>query len=287
MVLRHILGSCVRSAAKHKVREAVVEAAREDVEAAAEQAQRDDPDEPCRVGVVFALGIEAGGLAKLLDRKTTTRGHGLVVRRGRLKDRQVALITSGAAAANAARATEALIAGHRPQWVFSAGFAGGLQPQLKHCDILMADHLVDASGGHLKLDLNVDPDSLAAMPGVHVGRLLTVERIVRLPQQKRSLGEQHDAMAVDMETFAVAEVCRQRQVPFLAVRVVHDTVDDELPPDIDRLLAQKTLGGQLGAATGAVWRRPGSIKDMYHLRERAVAASDRLAKFLAGMIEQL
>ena len=275
----------MRSAAKQKVRETVVKAARQQAEAAAEEAASEGKS--CRVGVVFALGIEAGGLAGLLQQQITNRGQGLVVRRGRLKDRQVALMISGAGAASAARATEALISGHRPGWIFSAGFAGGLQPELKHRDILMVDRLVDSSGKEVTLDLKVDPASLAALSDVHVGRLLTAERIVRLPEQKRGLGEQFDAMAVDMETFAVAEVCRRRQVPFLAVRVVHDTVDDELPPDIERLLAQKTRAAQLGAAAGAVWHRPGSFKDMYHLRERAIAASGRLATFLAGMIEQL
>ncbi|NQT40578.1 MAG: hypothetical protein HQ581_24005, partial [Planctomycetes bacterium] len=40
-------------------------------------------------------------------------------------------------------------------------------------------------------------------------------------------------------------------------------------------------------AAAAIWRRPGSVKDMWRLRENAMVASDRLAEFLAGMIGQL
>lgn len=290
MVFRHILGKRVRSAVGRKVGETVVEAARQQVEDAAELARSagsPQRDEVCRAGVVFALAIEAGGLAKLLGRIISTRGDGLVVRRGVLGGRQVALIISGPGRENAARATEALISGHRPGWVFSAGFAGGLQPELEARDVVMVDRLVEVSGNRLRLDLKVDAGSLAKMAGVHLGRLLTADRIVRLPEEKRSLGRQHDALAVDMETFAVAEVCRERAIPFLAVRVIHDAVDDELPPDVEHLLSQKTVPGRLGAVAGALWRRPASLKDMYRLRANAVSASQRLAEFLAGMIQQL
>jgi len=290
MVFHNFLRSWLYSTAKQKAREAVFEAAQEQAKAAAKKAQTPQPEqqpEPCHLGVVFALGIEAGGLEDLLEDKNSTRGHGFVVRRGKLAGRHLTLIVSGAGRQSAAKATEALIAGHRPQWVLSAGFAGGLKPELKPRDVLMVDRLADIAGGQLTLDLKVDPAALAKTPGVHVGRLLTADRVIRLPDEKRSLGRRYDAAAVDMETFAVAEVCRHRQTRFLAIRVINDAVDDELPPDVERLLAQKTRAARFGAAAGAVWRRPSSFKDMYQLRENALLASERLAKFIAAIIEQL
>ena len=239
------------------------------------------------LGLVFALEIEAGCLADLLQDVVATRGNGFLVRQGTLQGRRVALVLSGPGREAAAQATEALLAGHQPQWVISAGLAGGLSPELRRQDILMADQLVDAAGNQRSIDLKVDPAALAATPGVHVGRLLTADRIVRLPEEKLALGQQHGALAVDMETFAVAEVCRRRQVRFLAVRVIHDTVDDCLPPDVENLLAQKTTAARLGAAVGAVWRRPSSFKDMYQLKENALLCSLRLAKFLAAMVDGL
>ena len=289
MVFRYLLRNWLQRTAREKVRETVVEAAREHVQSAADKPQPtpDESDEPCHVGVVFALGIEAGGLEDLLRGKVTTRGHGFTVRQGSLRGRRVAVVLSGAGRENAARATEALIVGHHPQWVLSTGFAGGLSPELKPQDVLMVDHLVDTSGARLAIDLKVDPDWVATASGVHVGRLLTADRLIRLPDEKRSLREQYDALAVDMETFAVAEVCRRHRVRFLAVRAITDGADEELPPDVRKLLAQKTKTARLGAAAGAIWRRPSSFKDMVRLRETALLASDRLAKFLAGMIEQL
>ena len=286
MILRHLLRSWLGTAAKQTIREKVVDAAREHAEAAAEDVQRVQ-SEPLHVGFVFALPIEAAPLKARLKDVVSLRGEGLSVQYGSLGEQRVAVATSGPGRESAARATEALIDAHRPRWLVSAGFAGGLHPDLRRHDILMVDHLVDPRGERLSIDLKIDPDSLAASEGIHAGRLLTVDSVVRLPEQKESLGRQHDALAVDMESFAVAEVCRRRQVRFLAIRVITDPVDEPLPPDIEQLLTQKTPAAQLGAAAGAIWRRPASFKDMVRLRENSQEAARRLAKFLAQMIERL
>jgi adenosylhomocysteine nucleosidase len=151
----------------------------------------------------------------------------------------------------------------------------------------MADSLVTPSGERLGIDLKVSREALAATPGLHVGRLVTVDRVVAKSADKRKLGEAYDALAVDMETYAVAELCRREKVRFMAVRVISDTVDEELPADIGRVAQQRTIVGTLGAVTGAVWRRPASFKDMLRLKQQALIASDRLARFLQGTIAQL
>ncbi len=181
----------------------------------------------------------------------------------------------------------ALIDGHQPSWIISAGLAGGLSPELARNDILMADAILDISGRRLAIDLRVDPESLRGTPGVHVGTLLSADRVVRSPEEKRELGREHGALAVDMETYVVADVCRRRGVRFLSVRVIGDPVDEELAPEVRGLLKQKSRTAQLGAVMGAIWKRPSSVKDMYCLRENALVASDRLGKFLSATIQQL
>lgn len=290
MVLRYLIRNWLQNAAREKLREAVTQAAQKELAgdaATSEPPPAAEKEEVAHVGLVFALPIESGGLEDLLSGVITIRGHGFTARQGGYKGRGVVLFRSGAGRNAAARATETLIAGHKPKWILSAGFAGGLTESVKRFDVIMADRLVDAAGNRLSVDLRVDPQSLAKTPGVHVGGLLTVDQIVRFPDQKRALGEQHQALAVDMESFAVAEVCRREQVKFLAIRVISDPLEEELPPDVERLLRQNTRLSRLGAAVGAAWNRPGSVKDMWQLKENALVASDRLAKFLVATIEQL
>jgi adenosylhomocysteine nucleosidase len=122
---------------------------------------------------------------------------------------------------------------------------------------------------------------------MHVGRLLTVDRLIDDPADKRRLAQATGAIALDMETFAVASVCRRAATPFIAIRVVSDAVDDRLPREVGRLLRQKTLAGKLGALAGAVLARPSSVKDLYQLKEDALVASDRLADILEAVVHEL
>jgi adenosylhomocysteine nucleosidase len=286
MAFQFLLRSWLEGMVRQKVQETVIQAAQDHVQGAAKQAA-DAAAAPCHAGAVFALGIESGGFEDLLGGAVTTQGDGFSLRQGTLGGRRMAVVLAGAGRTKAARATEALIAGHHPQWILSAGFAGGLDARLGRHNVLLADHVADMAGNQLTIDVKVDPAALDAAPDVHVGRLLTADHIIRTPAEKQALGRQYHALAVDMETFAVAEVCRQHQVRFLAVRVINDPADEELPHDVEHLLAQQSGAARLGAALGAIWRRPASFKDMMKLKERALIASDRLAKFLAGMIEQL
>ncbi len=295
MSISHLLQAWLRQTAQQKAREAAVEAIRQST---TKQSQQDKTFEtsagvppadlpPCHVGVIFALGIEAGPFEDRLSGKIKIRGHKFVARQGGLKGRSIVVAHSDIGRENAARAAETLIAGHKPKWIISAGLAGGLQPQLKRGDILMADSIVDESGQRLAIDLNISTDQLAATPGLHVGSLLTADHVVFKADKKRELGERHGALAVDMETFGVAELCRQEKQRFLSIRVISDAVDEQLPAEVEQLVKKKGTARKIGAAAGSIVRRPSMVKDLWHFREAAMQCSQRLAKFLEGVIEQL
>ncbi len=236
------------------------------------------------LGVVFALAIEAGCFVDTLSQVRVTRGDSFVVRQGRRGSREIALVESGPSVSRAAKAAHALIDAYRPRLLVSAGFAGGLSPRAKRQDLVVATSLATATSGEITLDPAALAPWLDEVPHLHCGRLLTVDRVIRLCEEKKQLGSRHDALAVDMETFAVAEVCRERAVDFLAIRAISDAVDDELPPDIGKLLAQKSFAGQLGAAVGSIFRRPAAVKDLFNLHQTALACSGRLAEFLGRLV---
>jgi len=237
-------------------------------------------------GVVFALSQEAGCFVDRLSHVRVTRGDGFTVRRGRFGNREIVLIESGPGCQRAAKATHALIDAYRPRLVVASGFAGGLDAKMRRHDLIVADSLLDAQSGEIALDPAAFVPWLAEVQNIHCGRLLTLDRIVRLRDEKRRVGDQHQALAVDMESFAVAKVCQERDVPVLVVRAISDAVDDELPPDIGYLLSRKSFAGQFGAAMGSVFRRPAAVKDLFQLHQSALEASGRLAKFLAKLAER-
>ena len=89
-----------------------------------------------------------------------------------------------------------------------------------------------------------------------------------------------------METSAVAALCGERAVRFLAIRVISDDARADLPAEIASLLT-RSGSYRVGAALRAIWHRPSSLKDFWTLHEHAQEAADRLAAFTAGAIERL
>ncbi len=243
----------------------------------------------CHFGAVFALETESGCFEDMLEGVVAIRGHRFTAREGGLHGRRVVVILSGAGQDAAGQATDILIDGHAPECVISAGFAGGLSGDLPRGAILIADRVRGAEGDELPLELPLElpADVLGqiARQELRRGPLLTLDHVVRSPNERRALFDRYGALAVDMETLAVAKVCQRRQVPLLAIRVVIDPLDEALPREVEHLLAQKSKARRLGAVLRAIWRRPASLKDICRLAENALVASDRLARFLSVLVE--
>lgn len=247
------------------------------------------PDEPTEdtsradVGLVCALAMELNHFFDRCERVRSLEGAGFRIRGGRLKGVRVAAVESGPGARKAERAAKALIDGHRPAWVVACGFAGALRPGIAIGDVVVSSAVCGVDGEEI-----ATPHGMKADPakGLHVGRFVTTDGIVRSVAEKRELAERFDAIACDMESLAVAAVCREAKVPFMCVRAVTDDVSADLPVEVHSLLASSGAG-RLGAAVGAIWNRPESVKDLWKLRENAAAAARRLAPFLAGVVAQL
>ncbi len=235
------------------------------------------------VGIVHATAMEVDPFLGCCDRLRKYTGGKFVFRGGLFGDIRVAFAQSGMGPGLAKKATQALIDGHSPPWIISAGFSGALQPAMKIGDIVVANSIVDTEGTELAIDLKMAADPAK---GLYVGRLLTVDRIIRTVEEKRALAERCGALAVDMESLAVAQVCRQAKVRFLAVRVISDDLSADLPAEISSVVGSSGTV-RLGAAVGAIFKRPGSVKDLWRLREQAMDAAERLSKFLEGVVEQL
>jgi adenosylhomocysteine nucleosidase len=292
MWLRWVVSNLLNEMAEEKMQQAV-DRAKYLVQSARGPRAGIDPSRPLEetpapdIALLFALNLESGGLVDRLTQAVTTQCPAMVERIGRLDGRPVIVAESGVGQRAAQQAAEDLIRIHHPQWIVAAGFAGALVTSLERGHIVMADSLVDGGHQSLSVGFRIAPQVVEATPLLHVGRLLTVDRLVRQREDKERLAAEFGAIACDMETMAIAQVCQRRQVRFLAVRIISDGLDDRLPPEVERMLDQPSLAGKLGAATRALFQRPGSVKDMWKLQEIARRASDRLAGFLAGVIPQL
>ncbi|MGZ8366650.1 MAG: phosphorylase family protein [Nitrospira sp.] len=64
----------------------------------------------------------------------------------------------------------------------------------------------------------------------HIGPLVTVSQPILTPAARRALAVTSSAIAVDMESQTIAKLCRQRNIPCLAMKAVSDGLDDDLSP---------------------------------------------------------
>jgi nucleoside phosphorylase len=133
----------------------------------------------------------------------------------------VVLIKTGVGPANA---REALASVSAPKLLLSTGFAGALQPKMFSGDLVL-----DVQG----LDLETPPmiRELASEKGLpfHFGKIIHSDAVLHRPEDKRALGLKNRAAAVDMESQAIRQAAERLGVPFLAARVVLDSLDDRLP----------------------------------------------------------
>ena len=231
-------------------------------------------------GFVFALRQEAVGILDRLKHSRTTRGNGWTFHTGKLENVSTALVLSGVGQKNAEEAAKILIDIFTPKLICSAGYAGGLSSRLKQFNICVPEQIIRESDQQA-LDLS-KPIPQKTPPIPNKLTLLTVNDVVESPEQKRTLNERTGAEIVDMETFAIADICRNREIPFSSFRIILDTVNDRIPKDIANILenVNKGVSRLSGTILGSIWSRPSVVLDLASLKQRAFTASERLAQFI-------
>jgi len=126
------------------------------------------------------------------------------------------LVAGGIGAEAARRAAEAVIGIFAPTLIYSAGFAGALDPGLKVADVLHPKWLVNAGDGS---SVQFDQGE---------GLLVSFGSVAD-PEQKKKLRGSFGAQAVDMEAAAVARAAELRGIGFGVVKVVSDEFDFRFP----------------------------------------------------------
>jgi adenosylhomocysteine nucleosidase len=218
------------------------------------------------VGIVAALAAEARALGPVVRRI----GDLIHLRNGAL----MAVSGMGAAAAETAAAT---LIDSGASALMSFGLAGGLDPKLAAGSMVFPTAVISRSGLVFLTStewlgrLNAAVQDLGP---VCAGNLLTSAQAIESVADKAAAFHDTGAVAVDMESLAVAQVAAARGVPFVAVRVIVDTAADALP----RAVMSASCSGQvhIWRLLGAIARDPAELGALIRLAGRYRTATRRL-----------
>jgi adenosylhomocysteine nucleosidase len=197
------------------------------------------------------------------------------------------LVAFSGGSAERARSEAKRLLGAGAAALVSFGLAGGLAPGLHVGDLLLPE-IVRGDGLN---SWSVDPvwrervHARLAEGGLQIkgGAIAGSDRILATAADKRTLFESASALAVDMESHAVAAVATEAGIPFLVLRALADPFDQAVP-QVAREALRPDGRIRIRATFGGLLRQPGELIALARLaRQSALAlAALRRGAHLAG-----
>lgn len=181
-------------------------------------------------GIIVALPDEIGTLSA----KKLAKGDVETL------DERHLLILSGTGPENARAAAGKLIEQGAARLI-SWGCAAGIDPALKPGDLMLPAVLFNSSGQTLTAEAPWHSHATRVLEADAItnGSLLESANLVSLSSEKLQLHRKTGAQALDMESFAVAQIAAEYCLPFLAVRAIADPAAFDLPAAIAHSLDEK------------------------------------------------
>lgn len=192
------------------------------------------------IGIIVAMAKEFEQLEKLLNHTETVETPLNKLCTGQLGDKRIVLMQSGIGKVNATIGAVELIKSFHPDLILSSGCAGGTGALMNLTDVAVAEstayHDVYCGPENLSGQVQGMPEVFHAdkhaletiqkldMPvTLHVGTIVSGDWFVDTVDKMKDIFSQHpEAIAVDMESAAIAQTCHVYDVPFMSLRVVSD-----------------------------------------------------------------
>ena len=217
--------------------------------------------------------------------------------RGKFKNRETVLVQTGMGKERAENATRFILERYPITAIISLGFAGALAPELRIGDVVVCSTLYCAPGLEQKEQRlePLAPDAtllfLASQgPGDEATRFclgsgVTVLQLDANPHKMQEFSQTFQAHIIDMESYWIARIALARQIPFIAIRSISDTIQHSVQP-FDQILAPD---GSL------LWKKavltflshPQYLMNVYTLYRNTRPAKRNLAAFIGYMVTRI
>lgn len=187
-----------------------------------------------KIGIIVAMQKELALLLPMISEAVTEKRGTITCHCGRIGENEVAVMQCGIGKVNAAVGAVSLIDAFAPDLVINTGVAAGAGDDVAVMDVVIADRLVHHDFWCIGEEWGRVPGSPRFLPaqlpeielkeGMKKGLIASGELFISSKDEIDTIrGHFPDVMAVDMESAAIAQVCEQRGVPFMCMRVISDT----------------------------------------------------------------
>ena len=278
------------------------------------------------IAIFCAIPQEVQPFRELLSLKEEPQSGSFLCFTGSYADKTIALALTGIGKAHAAAATQYVIDRYKPETILSCGSAGGLDERCRIGDIIIASRTLQHDYGfllpegfvHFGLHLRqknrkrkfftafeADPHLLKSArklvkawndsSKVFSGPLVTGDQTIFSAESRALLSGQFEALAVDMESAAIAQICKINMVPFLAIRSISDLADEAVA--LDRSKIDPQAFAEFSSASGMqklsllsktiryLAQNPGLFRLAQQTREHMNTASAHSAQFCLQLLE--
>ncbi|WP_459502973.1 5'-methylthioadenosine/adenosylhomocysteine nucleosidase [Bacillus sp. C1] len=198
-----------------------------------------------KIGIIGAMQIEIDLLLEKLDIHEEFTFAKMPFYRGIFMDKEIILTRCGVGKVNAASCAQILINKFEVDCIINTGVAGGLHGGMKVGDLVISTNVThhDVDKGQMKRLFPFQESFIADQElrklafnscnaiglegNVYEGRIVSGECFVEDAQLKEKLIAEYKPHCVEMEGAAIGHVAYINDVPFLVIRCISDTADDE------------------------------------------------------------
>lgn len=247
--------------------------------------------------------------------------------RARMAGQDVIVIACGIGKVNAAMAIQSAIERYSPRAIIVCGSAGSLSDDVLPGDLVIGERAVQHDAGislgrrfvHMGVQVGeggrrkvqrafiADPALVAAAKAaggellhdgngrpaqVHIGPIATGDQVIFSQERKAWMRETWGALAVEMESAAVAQVAQANGIPWVVIRGISDTADAGL--NLSRLAEYVEDGESMagwarsqGRRLAYLARHPGRAKQLAQVVKDARLAFDRAAALTEATIGKM
>lgn len=203
-----------------------------------------DGDEMKRVGIIFAMDEELKELKVYLKDTNQYTIFDLTFYEGIINGIKCFLVESGVGKVNSARTTQILIDNFKVDYIFNIGVAGGISTNLNVGDIVIGEKLVqhdfditafNHEKGYIpKVGVFLESDSYLVKLAqdsfqkedettIVTGTIASGDIFCTEAKMTEKINKKFNALCVEMEGASIAQVCYLSHIPFLIIRSISDT----------------------------------------------------------------